>query len=376
MELLVTFAYIFLVRLVFFDYKLLPFNLFWKFVVFGLWVSAVLTEIIFLGQFTPYSKQAFVQSYVVQMAPEYGGLVKEVYISPNVPIKKGDPLFQMDPAPHQFKVDQLQAQLVAADTGVAELAQELVEAKAGVAGITANLVLSRVKLEQISAAVEKSAVSRLRLEQIEQQVLSLEAELVAAKAAQRSVQLALDSDVGDQHTAVAEALAELAKAQYTLDQVIIRAPSDGYVSNLQLYPGAFVRLKAPVMTFVSTEKYWVVAKLLQQGIQRIQPGDTADVAFDMYPGEVFPAVVESVVWASGDAQGIPTGRLPTEGEIQPAREFLVRLRMTAEDSQYPLRFGASGIVAIYSSSAADVLKVLRQIEIHSESYLNYLYNPF
>ncbi len=88
MELLITIAYFFLVRLIFFDFKLLKFNLFWKFVVFGLWVAAVLTEILSLGQYTPYSKEAFVQSYVVQMAPEYGGRVKEVFITSNTPIKK------------------------------------------------------------------------------------------------------------------------------------------------------------------------------------------------------------------------------------------------------------------------------------------------
>ncbi|MGB5177588.1 MAG: hypothetical protein WBP44_02545, partial [Gammaproteobacteria bacterium] len=75
MELLITIAYIFLVRLIFFDYKLLKYNLFWKFVTFGLWITAALTEVIFLGQYAPYSKAMFVQSYVVQMAPEFGGLV-------------------------------------------------------------------------------------------------------------------------------------------------------------------------------------------------------------------------------------------------------------------------------------------------------------
>ena len=49
MEILVTIAYVFLVRLVFFDYKLLRFTLAWKFAVFGLYAAAALTEIILLG---------------------------------------------------------------------------------------------------------------------------------------------------------------------------------------------------------------------------------------------------------------------------------------------------------------------------------------
>ena len=114
MEILVTIAYFFLVRMVFFDYKLLKFNLFWKFVVFGIYSAAALTEIIALGQFTPYSKELVVESRVLQIAPEYGGIVKKVYAKANVPMKKGDPLFEMDPAPRQAKVDEIKAQLAEA----------------------------------------------------------------------------------------------------------------------------------------------------------------------------------------------------------------------------------------------------------------------
>jgi multidrug resistance efflux pump len=371
-----TIAYVFLVRLVFYDFKLLRFNLFWKFAVFGLWIGAVLTEVIMLGQFAPYSKDAFVQAYVVQMAPDYGGLVKDVYVKANTPVEKGDPLFQMDPERWQYKVDQHVAQLAAADTSVAELAQQLKQADARVEQIAANLEVERVIFRQIEDAAAQSAASLLRVESVRQQVLSLEAELRGAEAAQKSAKIALDSNVDDQPTAVAQVLAELELARYNLKYTTIRAPSNGYVSNLQLHPGSFVRLKSPVMTFISSDEHWIVAKTLQQGIQRIAPGDSAELAFDMYPGKVFAGVVESVVWASGNAQGQPTGRLPNEQDIQPTKEFFVRLRLTQQNPQYPLRFGASAMVAIYSRSCPAFIKLMRQIEIQSESYLNYLFNPF
>jgi len=113
----------------------------------------------------------------------------------------------------------------------------------------------------------------------------------------------------------------------------------------------------------------------QRGIHRLRPGDKAQVAFEMYPGKIFDAKVDSVVWAAGDTQGVPSGRLPHMGQVRAARLFMVRLEME-QDPDYPLRFGASGLAAMYSSDAADVLVVLRQIELQSESFLNYLYNPF
>ncbi|MDX2459767.1 MAG: HlyD family secretion protein [Gammaproteobacteria bacterium] len=376
MELLITIAYIFLIRLIFFDYSLLRYNLFWKFVTFGLWVGAALTEVIFLGQYAPYSKEMFVQSYVVQMAPEFGGLVKEVHVTQNEPVKKGDPLFQMDPEPWQYKVNHLQAQLAAADTDVAELNQQVVEAIAGVRRVESNLEVTRVQYGQFKSAAEKSAVSQLRLEAVEKDMLVLEAELESARAAQRAAEIALHSEVGDKHTAVAEVLAELAQAKYKLEHTTVRAPSDGYVSNLQIYPGSFVRLKQPVMSFINSEEHWLLATVPQRGIHRLRPGDKAQVAFEMYPGKIFDAEVENVVWAVGEAQGIPGGQLPRTGQLRGSELFTVRLRMKKEDPDYPLRFGASGLVAMYSTDAADFLLVLRSIELQSESFLDYLYNPF
>jgi multidrug resistance efflux pump len=375
-ELLISIAYFFLVRLIFFDYKLLRFSLFWKFMVFGIWIGALLTEVLALGQFAPYSKSAFVQTYVVQMAPEWGGKVAEVYATPNVPIKKGDPLFQMDTEEKQYKVDLYAAQLAAADTQVAELAQQLKQAKAQVQKVKADLEVEKIMYQQVADAAGGGAASKYRLESVRQTVASLEAELLAAEAAEETAQLALDSNVDNKPTAVAEALANLNVARYYLEQTTIRAPTDGYVSNLQLHPGGFVRLKTPVMTFISSEEHWIVAKTLQNGIQRVAPGDAAEVAFAMYPGKVFDAEVVSVVWANGSAQGVPSGVLPQEQQVHPGMEFFVRLKMTEKDPDYPLRFGARAIVAIYSKDCADFLKLLRQIEIQSESFLNYLFNPF
>ena len=262
MELLITIAYVFLIRLVFFDYKLMKFNIFWKFIVFGLYVAALLTEIVLLGQFAPYSKSLFVQSYVVQMAPEYGGRVKQVFVSPNVPVKRGDPLFQMDPEPWQHRVEEQEAKLAAADTDVAELSQQVEQARAQVQRVEANLEIAREEYSQIAAAARVSAASQLRLEQSEAEVRSLEADLLGARAVQRQAEIALDSDVGDQPTAVAEVLAELGKARYNLRHTTIPAPSDGYVVNLQLPAGGFIQLKQPVMTFVSTAGFLSVVSLL------------------------------------------------------------------------------------------------------------------
>jgi multidrug resistance efflux pump len=317
-EILVTIAYVFLVRLVFFDYKLLSFNLFWKFMVFGLYTAAALTEIILLGQYDPYSKDLVAESFVIPMAPEYGGIVKEVHVKGSVPIKKGDPLFTMDASQWQDKLAERQA--------VYNLAKD--------------------EFDRLTRA-GPAAVSR--------------EEIVSA-----------------QHR-MEEAAAKVDDAQYKVDHTTIQAPADGYAANLQLRPGAFIRIKQPVMTFVSSEDSYLVATINQKAARFVEAGDEAEVAFNLYPGKVFAAEVHDVVWARGRAQLSPGGELPSFSFLQDdsARDyFAVTLRLTEEDPNYPVHFGAIGLAAIYTGQGPDVFRLLRQLEIRSESWLNYLYNPF
>lgn len=316
MEIIVTLAYFFLVRLVFFDYKLIKFNLFWKFIVFGIYIAAALTEIIMLGQYTPYSKELIVESRVLQIAPEFGGIVKEVQAKANVPMKKGDPLFEMDPKPWQDKVNSLKAQLAEAEERY-HVERKLVEKGAGVREKMVNL---------------KDDVNALR--------------------------------------------ADLDEARYNLDHTAIVAPSDGYVVNLQLREGVFIRLKQPVMTFIDTEQYALIAAIPQRASQWVREGNEVEVALEMYPGKVFPAEVENVIWATGRAQLPTSGALPTAQQVQPSELFVAKIRYKGDKTTHPLRFGASGLAAIYTGQGPAVFKLLRQLEIRSESWLNYLYNPF
>ena len=376
MELIATIAYYFLVRLIFIDYKLIPFNLFWKFIVCGLYVSAALTEILLLGQFTPYSSYAFTQSYVVQMAPEYGGNVKEVYIQANQPVKKGDPLFKMDPQSWEDRVREHEAQLELAKSQVATLKAQVDEAKARVTQSEGQLKLSQEKLDELTEAKKKNAVSLIRIQQEEQGVRNAEAQLSVDKATLIAAQIAYDAMVDGQHAQIAEIQAKLDTAKYNLKHTIIRAPSDGYVPNMQLHAGSFIRMKQPVMPFVSTEEYWIIGGFNQRGMQHVHVGDKAEVAFAMYPGQVFEAEVISIGWASGAAQGVPSGVLPADTANHPSEAFPVRVKLTGDSQDYPLRFGASALIAIHTKGTIDALILLRQLEIRSESYLNYAYNPF
>lgn len=375
MELIVTIAYFFLIRLIFFDYRLLKFNMFWQFVVFGIYGLAALTEIIGLGQFAPYTETCFVQSYVVPIAPEYGGYLKKVHVESNVPLKKGDTLFQMDPSEWQYRVDEYEAQLAAAGTNVAILSQQVEEARSRLNATKASLETAKAEYAQIYDAAQKKAASQMSLEQYLKKVDVLKAQLDADQAALRASLLAYESEIGGQPTEIAEAVANLEKAKYNLRATTVVAPSNGFVSYLQVFPGNYIQMKQPIMSFVNTDEKWILTQITQFGINHIRKGDSAEIALMMYPGKIFNGVVDEVFWSNGNAQGHINGQLPRDQEIIPGMNFMVKLKII-EDEKYPVRFGASGVAAIYTQDAADILIVLRRLEIQAESFLFFVYNPF
>ena len=60
----------------------------------------------------------------------------------------------------------------------------------------------------------------------------------------------------------------------------------------------------------------------------------------------------------------------------PAGVFVVKLKVPEEDPDYPLRFGASGLATVLSKASPDIFVLLRRLQIQSEAFLFYLYNPF
>ncbi|MDW5287379.1 HlyD family secretion protein [Formosa sp. PL04] len=375
MEVVVTIAYYFFIRMIFVDFKWLKFNMFWQFIVFGIYLAAVLTEVVGLGQYTPYSETTYVQAYVIPMAPEYGGILKKVHVKSNVQVKKGDTLFQMDPSEFQYRVNEMEAKLSASGTNVSILSEQVAEARAEISISQAALKTAKMEYEQILKASKQNAVAQITVEQYAINVENSKAQLTRNQAALNSNLLAYESETSGQPTDIAEAIANLEKAKYNLTQTAILAPSNGYVTYLQIHPGSFIRMKQPIMTFVSTDEYWLLTQYTQFGVQHVEPGDICDIALRMYPGEIFSGQVEEIYWSSGNAQGEIGGRIPTENEIQPANTFMVRIKVNEKEG-FPLRFGASGISAIYTKNAIDVVIFLRQLEIQSESFLNYIYNPF
>src|SRR6266699_1349538 len=101
MELILLIIYSVIVWLIFFKFKLLPWNITSQVIVVTIPIIALTILILFMNIVCPSSSDVRAQNYVIPIVPRVTGQVTEVPIEPNRTIKKGDVLFKIDPLPFE-----------------------------------------------------------------------------------------------------------------------------------------------------------------------------------------------------------------------------------------------------------------------------------
>jgi len=278
----------------------------------------------------PNTKDGRVFQYVIPIVPNVSGQVIEVPAKPLVPMSEGDVIFKIEPLPYQAAVDRLTASIDQAN---------------------AQRRLAQIEVERNVGLVKKTAAAQRDLDR-------WRAELDGANAAIKSLE------------------AQLANAQWELEQTVVRAPHDGYIVNLQLRPGAAARSFAatPAGTFISDEGKEVVASFSQSSIRKIQPGDPAEMVFALIPGEVFAGTVTHVVKATGTAQLTVSGTIPVFTGAPAAGRYVIRVMLDDPEVLDRLPQGASCSVAAYTNMGKP-FHVISKVMMRMNAWMAYLTSP-
>ncbi|HET6608189.1 MAG TPA: HlyD family secretion protein [Rhodopila sp.] len=178
----------------------------------------------------PWTRDGTVRAYVVSMAPEVAGRVIKVPVHDNQLVRKGDVLFEVDPADYAIAVQQAQA------------AVEQARANADNA--------------------QTQAQRRLRLNTLETSQEETETYTSNARATEASYQ---------------QAVANLARARLNLQRTTIRSPVNGSVTNLLLQQGDYVAAGQNVISVVNTDSFWVDGYFEETSLDAIKVGDAATV---------------------------------------------------------------------------------------------------
>lgn len=388
MELLILGIYSAIVWVIFFKYQWLPWNTVSQVIVITIPIIGIAALILLLNIVAPSSADVRVINYVVAVNPRVQGLVTDVPIEPNRPLRKGDVLFKMDPTPFELEVkaleaqlQQLDVQLVTANANQRGLGQQLRNARSSASAIESQRKLARTRVEQQRELAQTGAGSQFEYEQAQADLDNLDAQLDAARAAESQVRekLAARTDAGEQdeianiNAQIARLEAQLGDARWKLDQSVYRAPASGSVISLALRPGAMAVPfpMTPAMTFVEDEQ-WIMAIFSQNEVRKIKAGQEAEIALKMYPGRIIKCKVDSIMWATAQGQ-LPIGGVNTGSGVAPIppNSLAVRLLKDERDRDLFLASGAMGAGAVYTESGK-AIHILRKVMLRISTKIDWL----
>ena len=265
-----------------------------------------------MAYFHPYTPFAKIYFQTTPISGQVKGKVTKVFVKTDRHLKKGDPIFQIDPTPFRSVVDQLNAELA----------------------------LAKKRVKETKELISQSAGRGYDLERHQENVNSLNAQLI--------------------------------KASFDLESTTVRAPADGHIAQNRLREGVVAgtfRLSS-LLTFVIEEKPYYIAAFRPNATQNIKVGAEAEVIFTAIPGKTFKAKVVKL-WADiAEGQLVPMGTkmISFEGKLPPGR-IPVQVELTDDISQYYIPGGSRFGVCVYSDHLKFLGK-LREIFLHMFSWQN------
>lgn len=232
---------------------------------------------------TPWTRDGRVRADVINVAADVSGVVVDVPVKDNQPVKKGDLLMQIDPEHYQLAVKQAEA-----------------------------MVASR------KATWEMRKVNANRRKDMDALVISAESREDAsnvATSAQADYQLAV---------------AQLEAAQLNLQRTKVLAAVDGYVTNLNVHRGDYARIGEAKMAVVDRNSFWVYGFFEETKLPHVRIGDPADM--QLMSGEVMTGHVESIARAIYDRDNPESRELiadvnPTFNWVRLAQRVPVRIHL-------------------------------------------------
>jgi RND family efflux transporter MFP subunit len=289
-------------------FKIVPWNTFWK--VSPLIVLLLLTVLLFIPMsWGAPSGPVLIVRPSVQIIPNVAGEVIDVPVIANTPLKENDVLFRIDPALYDAQVRQIEAQLK----------------------------LAELRLDQMTQLQKRDATSLFNVQEREAEVSQLRAQLDSAK--------------------------------WNLDKTVVRAPANGYVTNLALRKGARVS-SSPTMAFIDTSDTAVGIEIPQVFARYIESGQPVEATFKFLPGEIYTGKVEAVLQATSQGQVAPSGQAVTPTQVQ-STPFVVRIALDDREIVQRLPAGSTGTAAIFTEEVK-VAHIIQRVILRQTAILNYV----
>ena len=335
----------------------------------------------------PWTRDGQVRAQVVQITPRVSAPIVKLPIKDNQYVKTGDLLFEIDPRTFAADLDQKRAQLDNTRDQIEALEKQVESALADVEAASANIKSAQAKIREYDGRVEQAdaeykrqqvlikqrATSQKRVESArgnyiaavnekanyEAQLLQIQAQLSGAKA-NLAKAIADRGEPGEKNAQLRQAKAEMREAELNLEFTQVKAPVDGYVTNLNLRLGSQAVANQPALALVDVKSFWIDGFFRENYIEDIRAGDRAIVTLMTYPDKPLEGRVDSLGWGIAQQDGSTGYDLlpnisPTFEWIRLAQRVPVRINIDLDKlpESVKLRAGTTASVLIMTGTAGD-----------------------
>lgn len=299
----------------------------------------------------PWTRDARIRADVIQLAPDVGGLVTAVEVRDNQSVAHGQAVFRIDTARYDNAERRAAADLDMARSAAGVASAEVQVRKAEAASARTALDMRNEQARRRRQA-GPGAASREEID---------DAQAAAAMAADawRLAQSRLAQAQADASRASAGVeLARTALQEARLDQQrsVVKAPVDGFVTNLLLRPGDYVHPGQPVLALVDRRSFYVNAYFEENKLGAIHPGDRASVHM-VAGGRCLAGTVQAIARGIAERDN-PTGHdllldtNPVFDWVRLAQRIPVRIQLDALPADVQLSAGMSATVTVLPHDSA------------------------
>ncbi|MFA5496218.1 MAG: HlyD family secretion protein [Porticoccaceae bacterium] len=301
----------------------------------------------------PSTDNAYVDAIAVRISSQVEGPVTKVLVLSQEAVTKGDLLLGIDPTPFEAEAESAETELALARRQVAENRAELASVEADVEDAKVHLANAHEQLRRLKTLKEQAYSSAQQTEDAQATYDRALATLKVRQAQHQKALARLTNGAASEDPLVVAARARLKEARWALAHSQLHAPCDGTLEAVNVHAGETVRAHQAVMVLVCTDRFWILANYKETQLARIRPGQHAKIEVDMYPGQEFTGVVESISPASGTAFSLLPPENATGNWVKTTQRVPVKILVTGNSTGLPLRVGASSAVSIDTRRAAE-----------------------
>jgi membrane fusion protein (multidrug efflux system) len=279
---------------------------------------------------------AYVGAQKVLITPDISGKIDKVVVKEGQHVNVNDVLFEIDPIPFRFALQQAKATLDQAKTNYDNLksnyksyAQLLELAQQGVE-------LKQRDVDRKATLVKSSAGSQLDLDTSTTNLVLARAqfELLQQQLANSTNQLLGDPDLPlEQFPPYMQAKAALDQAQRNLDHTVLRAPMSGTATQVdQIQLGRFVAAGTPMFSVIDDTAPWVDANLKESDLTYVANGQPVTLSVDAFPDHTFKGTVGSLSPGTGAQFAILPPQNSTGNFVKVVQRVPVRIYFDTHDA--------------------------------------------